>query len=154
MFKVIISGSESDVQHNIESFRTYFKTLPPDQIAFPRGITNLTKFRDKTTIYKKGTPIHARGSLLYNKLLMDKSLTKQYNKIRNGEKIKFIYLRTPNSIKEDVISFSDYLPEEFGLHRYIDYETQFNKTFLDVIEPILTAINWNSKEIATLDEFF
>jgi len=154
MFKVIISGSESDVQRNIESFRTYFKTLSPDQIAFPRGITNLSKFRDKTTIYKKGTPIHARGSLLYNKLLMDKSLTKQYNKIRNGEKIKFIYLRTPNSIKEDVISFSDYLPEEFGLHRYIDYEKQFSKTFLDVIEPILTAINWNSKEIATLDEFF
>jgi len=154
MFKVIISGSEADVQRNIESFRTYFKTLPPDQIAFPRGITNLTKFRDKTTIYKKGTPIHARGSLLYNKLLMDKSLTKQYNKIQNGEKIKFIYLRTPNSIKEDVISFSDYLPEEFGLHRYIDYEKQFSKTFLDVIEPILSAINWNSKEIATLDEFF
>jgi DNA polymerase elongation subunit (family B) len=154
MFKVIISGSESDVQRNIESFRTYFKTLAPDQIAFPRGITNLTKFRDKTTIYKKGTPIHARGSLLYNKLLMDKSLTKQYNKIQNGEKIKFIYLRTPNSIKEDVISFSDYLPEEFGLHRYIDYEKQFSKTFLDVIEPILSAINWNSKEIATLDEFF
>lgn len=154
MFKVIISGSEADVQRNIESFRTYFKTLSPDQIAFPRGITNLSKFRDKTTIYKKGTPIHARGSLLYNKLLMDKSLTKQYNKIQNGEKIKFIYLRTPNSIKEDVISFSDYLPEEFGLHRYIDYEKQFSKTFLDVIEPILTAINWNSKEIATLDEFF
>jgi len=154
MFKVIISGSESDVQRNIESFRTYFKTLAPDQIAFPRGITNLSKFRDKTTIYKKGTPIHARGSLLYNKLLMDKSLTKQYNKIQNGEKIKFIYLRTPNSIKEDVISFSDYLPEEFGLHRYIDYEKQFSKTFLDVIEPILSAINWNSKEIATLDEFF
>ena len=154
MFKVIISGSEADVQRNIESFRTYFKTLSPDQIAFPRGITNLSKFRDKTTIYKKGTPIHARGSLLYNKLLMDKSLTKQYNKIQNGEKIKFIYLRTPNSIKEDVISFSDYLPEEFGLHRYIDYEKQFSKTFLDVIEPILSAINWNSKEIATLDEFF
>jgi len=154
MFKVIISGSEADVQRNIESFRTYFKTLSPDQIAFPRGITNLTKFRDKSTIYKKGTPIHARGSLLYNKLLMDKSLTKQYNKIQNGEKIKFIYLRTPNSIKEDVISFPDYLPEEFSLHRYIDYEKQFSKTFLDVIEPILSAVNWNSKEIATLDEFF
>lgn len=154
MFKVIISGSESDVQKNIESFRTYFKTLSPDQIAFPRGITNLTKFRDRSTIYKKGTPIHARGSLLYNKLLTDKSLTKQYNKIQNGEKIKFIYLRTPNSIKEDVISFLDYLPEEFGLHRYIDYDKQFSKTFLDVIEPILSAVSWNSKEIATLDEFF
>ncbi len=154
MFKTIIGGTERDVQNNIESFRTYFKTLSPDQIAFPRGITNLTQFKDKQTIYRKGTPIHARGGILYNKMLKDMSLDKQYNKIQNGEKIKFIYLRTPNHIKENVISFLDYLPEEFGLHRYIDYDTQFNKTFLDVIDPILSAVGWNSKEIATLDEFF
>jgi DNA polymerase elongation subunit (family B) len=154
MFKTIIGGTERDVQNNIESFRTYFKTLSPDQIAFPRGITNLTQFKDKQTIYRKGTPIHARGGILYNKMLKDLSLDKQYNKIQNGEKIKFIYLRTPNHIKENVISFLDYLPEEFGLHRYIDYDTQFNKTFLDVIDPILSAVGWNSKEIATLDEFF
>ena len=154
MFKTIIAGTERDVQNNIESFRTYFKTLSPDQIAFPRGITNLTQFKDKQTIYRKGTPIHARGGILYNKMLKDMSLDKQYNKIQNGEKIKFIYLRTPNHIKENVISFLDYLPEEFGLHRYIDYDTQFNKTFLDVIDPILSAVGWNSKEIATLDEFF
>ncbi len=154
MFKTIIGGTERDVQNNIESFRTYFKTLSPDQIAFPRGITNLTQFKDKQTIYRKGTPIHARGGILYNKMLKDLSLDKQYNKIQNGEKIKFIYLRTPNHIKENVISFLDYLPEEFGLHRYIDYDTQFNKTFLDVIDPILLAVGWNSKEIATLDEFF
>ena len=154
MFKSIISGSESDVQRDIEIFRTHFKTLPPDEIAFPRGITNLTNYMDNQTIYKKGTPIHARGSILYNKLIVDNSLQKQYNKIQNGEKIKFIYLRTPNHIKENVVSFLDYLPEEFGLHRYIDYDTQFNKTFLDVIDPILSAIGWNSKEVATLDEFF
>jgi DNA polymerase elongation subunit (family B) len=154
MFKTIISGSESKVQQDIETFRTYFKTLPPDEIAFPRGITNLTNYMDNQTIYKKGTPIHARGSIMYNKMLVDKSLTKQYNKIQNGEKIKFIYLRTPNHIKENVISFLDYLPEEFGLHRYIDYDTQFDKTFLGVIDPILQAVGWNSKDIATLDEFF
>jgi DNA polymerase elongation subunit (family B) len=154
MFKTIISGSESKVQQDIETFRTYFKTLPPDEIAFPRGITNLTNYMDNQTIYKKGTPIHARGSIMYNKMLVDKSLTKQYNKIQNGEKIKFIYLRTPNHIKENVISFLDYLPEEFGLHRYIDYDTQFDKTFLGVIDPILEAVGWNSKDIATLDEFF
>ncbi len=154
MFTTIMTGSESAVQRDIELFRTHFKTLPPDQIAFPRGITNLTQFMDKQTIYRKGTPIHARGSILYNKMITDLSLQKQYNKIQNGEKIKFIYLRTPNKIKENVISFLDYLPEEFGLHRYIDYDVQFNKTFLDVIEPILSAIGWNSKEVATLDEFF
>jgi DNA polymerase elongation subunit (family B) len=154
MFKTIISGSESAVQKDIELFRSHFKTLSPDQIAFPRGITNLTNYMDNQTIYKKGTPIHARGSIMYNKLLVDKSLQRQYNKIQNGEKIKFIYLRIPNHIKENVISFLDYLPEEFGLHRYIDYDTQFNKTFLDVIDPILSAIGWNSKDVATLDEFF
>jgi hypothetical protein len=57
-------------------------------------------------------------------------------------------------MKENVISFLDYLPEEFGLHRYIDYDTQFDKTFLGVIDPILQAVGWNSKDIATLDEFF
>ena len=154
MFRTIISGSELKVQQDIETFRTYFKTLPPDEIAFPRGITNLTNYMDNQTIYKKGTPIHARGSIMYNKMLVDKSLTKQYNKIQNGEKIKFIYLRTPNHMKENVISFLDYLPEEFGLHRYIDYDTQFDKTFLGVIDPILQAVGWNSKDIATLDEFF
>jgi DNA polymerase elongation subunit (family B) len=154
IFKVIMHSSESDVQKSIEHFRQYFRTLEPNDIAFPRGITNLTSFQDRNTIYKKGTPIHARGGILYNKLIDDLSLGKRYNKINNGEKIKFIYLRTPNPIKENVISFLDYLPTEFGLNKYIDHETQFQKTFLDPIEPILDAIGWSSKEVSTLDEFF
>ena len=154
IFKVIMHSSESDVQKSIEHFRQYFRTLEPNNIAFPRGITNLTSFQDRNTIYKKGTPIHARGGILYNKLIDDLSLGKRYNKINNGEKIKFIYLRTPNPIKENVISFLDYLPTEFGLNKYIDHETQFQKTFLDPIEPILDAIGWSSKEVSTLDEFF
>jgi DNA polymerase elongation subunit (family B) len=154
IFKVIMHSSESDVQKSIEHFRQYFRTLEPNDIAFPRGITNLTSFQDRNTIYRKGTPIHARGGILYNKLIDDLSLGKRYNKINNGEKIKFIYLRTPNPIKENVISFLDYLPTEFGLNKYIDHETQFQKTFLDPIEPILDAIGWSSKEVSTLDEFF
>jgi DNA polymerase elongation subunit (family B) len=154
MFKTIIAGDEVLVQQEIETFRNHFKSLPPHEIAFPRGVTNLTQYMDNLKIYKKGTPIHCRGSILHNKLIGDLSLKNQYNKIQNGEKIKFIYLRTPNKIKENVIAFGDYLPEEFGLHRFIDYDTQFNKTFLDAIEPILSAVGWTSAEVATLDEFF
>ena len=154
IFKEIVSGSESQVQKSIDQFKTYFKTLPPDQIAFPRGISKITAFKDNQTIYKKGTPIHARGGLLYNKMLIDLSLQKKHQQIGNGDKIKFVYLKTPNVLKENVISFPEYLPEEFGLHRYIDFDLQFQKTFLDAIDPILDAIGWSSKEVATLNDFF
>lgn len=74
--------------------------------------------------------------------------------VQNGDKIKFIYLRKPNPIHENVIAFPDYLPEEFGLAKYIDYDLQFKKTFLDPIEPILDAVGWTSEEVASLEDFF
>jgi len=154
IFKVIIEKDERSVQSAIEIFKGHFKTLDPDQIAFPRGVTEVRKWQDRNSLYKKGTPIHVRGSILYNKLIEDMQLKKKYEPINNGEKIKFLYLRKPNSIHENVIAFPDYLPEEFGLRKYIDHELQFQKTFLDPIEPILDAVGWTSKEVASLEDFF
>ena len=154
IFKVIMKEDERTVQQAIEKFKGYFKTLDPDQIAFPRGVTEVRKWQDRNSLYKKGTPIHVRGSILYNKLIEDMQLKKKYEPIQNGEKIKFLYLRKPNTIHENVIAFPDYLPEEFGLRKYIDHELQFQKTFLDPIEPILDAVGWTSKEVASLEDFF
>ena len=154
IFKVIMKEDERSVQEAIEQFKQHFKTLDPDQIAFPRGVTQVKKFQDRNTLYKKGTPIHVRGAILYNKLVGDMALNKKYELINNGEKIKFLYLRQPNSIHENVIAFPSYLPEEFGLRKYIDHEIQFQKTFLDPIEPVLEAVGWTSKEVASLEDFF
>jgi len=154
IFHVIMKEDEKSVQLAIEQFKNYFKTLEPDEIAFPRGVTQVKKWQDRNSLYKKGTPIHVRGSILYNKLVEDMQLKKKYEPINNGEKIKFLYLRQPNSIHENVISFPNYLPDEFGLKKYIDHELQFQKTFLDPIEPILDAVGWNSKEVASLEDFF
>ena len=154
IFHVIMKEDEKSVQLAIEQFKNYFKTLEPDEIAFPRGVTQVKKWQDRNNLYKKGTPIHVRGSILYNKLVEDMQLKKKYEPINNGEKIKFLYLRQPNSIHENVISFPNYLPDEFGLKKYIDHELQFQKTFLDPIEPILDAVGWNSKEVASLEDFF
>ena len=152
--KVIMNGNESDVQEYIANFRKKFESLPPEDIAFPRGCNSLAKYSGASDIYVKGTPIHVRGALLYNFHVKQKKLTHKYPLIQEGEKVKFLYLRTPNRISENVISFFQTLPKEFGLDKSIDYDLQFQKSFLDPLQVILDTINWKAEKVATLDEFF
>ena len=158
-FKIIINGSEDKTQEFITNFYNEFRSLPPENISFPRGAREVTKWATKKgekIAYKKGTPIHIRGSLLYNGLIDKYNLHKKYAKIQNGEKVKFCYLRTPNPIHENVIAFPDYLPKEFGLEKYVDYDLQFSKTFSDPLKPILDPTGWfiNYDNSNTLEEFF
>ena len=154
LFKVMISGTEKQTQESIQLFKKHFKSLDPHEIAFPRGVSDIGKWRDAATIYKKGCPIHVRASLMYNKALVDNSLEKRYNLIKNGEKIKFLYLDKKNPTKENVVAFYDFLPEEIGLHRYVDYDLQFEKAFLAVVLPVLEAIGWSAEERVSLEDFF
>jgi len=152
--KLMMSGTEEEVIDFIDNCRKEFKALPPEQIAFPRSVSDVVKYRSYASIYSKGTPIHCRGALLFNHYIKEKKLDNKYSLINNGEKIKFIYLKKPNIIQENVISFIQDFPHELGLDKYIDYELQFEKSFLDPLKSILDAIGWNVTKINTLESFF
>jgi len=151
---LIVNATEEDVQDFIEKFKQEFKTLPPEDVAFPRGINGLKDYSDSATLYKKGTPIHVRGAILYNHMLKEKGLTKSYPLIQEGEKLKFTYLKTPNPMKEDVVSFPVRLPKEFGLQEYVNYDLQFEKAYIEPIRVILNCIDWKTEKQSSLEDFF
>ena len=153
---VILSGTEEKVIEFIEKTREKFKSANVPEIAFPRGVNGLEKFRDKSGkgIFEKGCPIHVRGSLIYNNLIKSNKLGKKYQLIKEGEKIKFIYLTEPNNIQSNVISFTGMLPEELDIKKYIDYNTQFNKSFVEPLKIILDSIGWKTEQVSSLEEFF
>ena len=150
LFRIIVSGTEAETQAFIANFRNEFSKLSAEDVSFPRSLSVVSKWRDSANIYKKATPIHARGALLYN------HHTKGMNvePIKAGDKVRFVYLKQPNPIKENVITFPLHLPRELGLDKYIDYGLQFQKTFVDPLEPILDAVGWSAEPKAQLDMFF
>ena len=152
--KIMMTGTEDDVHKFIEDFRIRFKTLPPEEISFPRGLNGLKEYSDRVTMYKKGTPIHVKGAIIYNHYLKELGLTKQYPLIQDGEKLKFTYLKQPNPFKDMVISYPVRLPKEFGIQEYIDYDTQFEKAFLEPIKVILDCMNWTTEKSSSLEDFF
>jgi DNA polymerase elongation subunit (family B) len=152
--KLMMSGTEDEVIEFIENARKKFKSLPPEQISFPRSASDVVKYKSSSDIYIKGTPIHIRGALLFNHYIKENKLTNKYSLIQNGEKVKFIYLKKPNSIHENIISFIQEFPKELNLDKYIDYDLQFEKAFLEPLKIILDAIGWKVEKTVNLESFF
>jgi hypothetical protein len=152
--KLMMSGTEEDVIEFIDKCRSDFKKLPPEQIAFPRTASDVRKYQSSSTIYAQKTPIHIRGALLFNHYIREKKLTNKYSLISNGEKVKFIFLKKPNIIQENVIAFIQDFPKELGLDKYIDYDLQFEKSFIDPLKSILDSIGWKVEKTTSLDSFF
>ena len=152
--EIMMSGTEDDLQKFVSNFRQQFEKMPLEDIAFPRGCNNIAKNSSPHSIYGKSCPIHVRGALLYNHYVKKHKLTHKFPLIQEGEKIKFLYLRKPNRINENVISFFQTLPQEFGLDKQVDYELQFQKSFLDPLKAILDTMGWHHEPQATLEFLF
>jgi DNA polymerase elongation subunit (family B) len=147
--KIVLNKKQDDLHSFIKKFKDEFEKLNPEDVAFPRGCNGITKYSDSTDLYRLGTPAHTKGAIIYNDLLVKHNLQKKHQIIQDGDKIKFLYLKEPNPAKDSVISIIDVLPKEFNLHKYVDYETQFEKSFLDPLKYILNAVKWTTKKTAS-----
>jgi len=152
--KIIMSKEQSDLHKFVADFKKEFLQMSAEQISFPRSCNNIRKYKDHSNVFIKGTPIHVKGALIYNHQLKQFNLDRKYPYIQDGDKIKFLKLLEANPFKFDVISYMTKLPTEFKLEQYIDYETQFEKTFLDPMRFILQAIGWKHEPTASLEAFF
>lgn len=149
--KMVLTKTQDEIQSYIADLEQKFMQMTPEEIAFPRSANNLLKYHSASNIYQKGTPMHVRGSLMYNHHVKEKKLHKKYEMIKEGDKIKYLYLKEPNPIKENTIAFVGNLPKELDLHRYVDYNTMFEKSFIEPMRTILDCVGWSTKKIATLD---
>ena len=155
---IILTGTETEMIRFIDEKRREFNGLDVEDIAFPRGVSNLDKYRDHSGIYRKSTPIAVKGALIYNHFVKENGLDRKYNLISDGEKVKFVMLKRQNPIAgpkgDQVISFPNRLPVELGLQKYVDYEKQFEKSFLDPLTSILDIVRWRTEQVSTLEGLF
>ena len=152
--KVAITADEAALQDFIKTAKSEYLKLSPAEIAFPRGVNNLAKYASTTDIYSKGTPMHVRGALLFNHHIRQRGLDNRYQFIQEGEKIKFIYLREPNTIKENCIGFVGAWPEELQLTSFVDYDTMWEKSFIEPLNGIIEGLGWKTAPQASLADLF
>jgi len=152
--KIVMNGNEQEFQSFVELFKQEFKTLPFEDIAFPRGVSDLSKYVSSSELYSKGTPMHVRGAIMFNAFLKKYKLTKKYQLIQDGDKTKFCYMKVPNPVQENVFSILTVLPKEFGVEKYIDYDTQFDKAYLEPLKTIVNTIGWKTERVSSLESFF
>jgi len=154
VLNLMMMGTEEDVHEFITNFRDEFNRLPPEDISSPRGCNGIAQYSDSVTLYKKGTPIHVKGAILYNFHLKRLGLENKYPMIQEGEKLKFAYLKMPNPVKDMVISFPQRLPKELDLQEFIDYDVQFDKAFLEPIRVVLDCMGWKTEKQNSIEDFF
>ena len=153
-YEIIMNKTESDLRRFVADFREEFVNLAPSDIGKVSGTNDIESYMEGSSGFKKGCPIHIRGCIVYNNMIRSLKLEDKYELIRSGDKIKFLYLKLPNPTGENIISFPDVLPNEFGVEKYIDYDLQFEKVFLSSMDIVLQPIGWSWEDKMTLESFF
>ena len=143
--ELLLRGNQEEVWTLIDEQRKAFFAAPFDDVAMPRSVNGLKKYRNAT----KGIPIHVAGALAFNRRIEAEQLA-DIEPIREGAKIRFAYLREPNPFHCHVLSAMYGCPETWQVEKYLDYDRQFQIAVLDPLNAILSLVGWSAEHHATL----
>ena len=153
-FRLIFKEDQEGLISYISEFKEKFFNMEFLEVGKPTSVKNLEKYFDHNSLYKKATPIHVRGSLIYNSMIEKMGLDKKYERIYNFDKVKIAYLKKENPTRENVIAIKGNPPPEFEIDKFIDYEIQWEKNFLEPIKHVCQAIGWQVEKFGDLNELF
>jgi DNA polymerase elongation subunit (family B) len=151
---IIMEKDQQTLFKYVADTKARFLEQKVENVSFPRGVNGLVKYGNAKTVWIKGTPMHVKGVLTYNHYIDKLNLEGKYPKIKDGEKMKFFYLREPNPANTNAMAFLTAFPLEFGLNDYIDWELQWEKSFIEPLMLILNAIKWDTQPRASLADIF
>ena len=154
-YLIMLNGYEDELIEHVKKYRREFNKVPIKQIAAPIGVSNISKFISSSGVPIKGTPINSRAAITYNDYIEKMNLANVYQKIKEGNKIRYFYLKTPNPTGSYVIGFIDEIPPEFNLDSYVDIDNQWNKLFAKPLLSFANLLSWKiEKQKDSIEDLF
>jgi len=152
----LLKGKDDEFLSNlVEEHKKKFHNAKPEDISINTGVNNISQYINEDSSYGKGTPYHLKGVANYHFLLKTLGITNKYEQIKEGDKVRVVYLRK-NKFGFDVVSYYRW-PEEFANSGIlVDYQTMIDKYFLAKAGILLDPINRQKilDDKSTMDMFF
>jgi DNA polymerase elongation subunit (family B) len=166
MLKDILMGKNNEyIDDTLLTFKKSLPTLPVNLIAKGGAIKELSKYDNGSwqkgkavADFEKGTPAHVKAGIAYNRLLKFFNCPYKHEPIRDGDKVKWVYLKT-NPLGLDTLAFKDYNdPKEVMdfVETYIDRDKIFEAELENKLDDFYNALKWEkaTTETKTAKKFF
>lgn len=161
LIDILKGKDELEITDMVMDFKNNLSKLSVVDIAKNSSVKNLSKYmgkRRKPFEIQKGTPAHVKAAIIYNDLLQHYKSPYKYSPMRDGDKIKWVYLKN-NPMNIDGVALNGYNDppeiEEF-IQSYIDYDRIFERELKNKLQDFYDAVGWGDiiSEQRNAEKFF
>jgi DNA polymerase elongation subunit (family B) len=145
---ILADAPQSKIDEDILTFRKNMETMSFKEIARNTSVKEISKFENTDqrgfSVFELKTPAHVKAAITYNRLLKHFKIENQYEKIEDGAKVKYGYLKE-NPLNIEVIALKGYNdPPQIiqFIDEYLDSKALFDKELKNKLQDIYDALMW------------